>query len=252
MPKFTGAATTLKSGQNAQLDQSTHSLRGAHRDAADGSRYSFSESFSPHRAPRSREVPGFDSLGLQPLPQCHPACGVLVLSVRVALSLVPPPRAPSLRTVSAAGLSDLTRFLLTRCGAEWCCCLVPLPCCCLVPLPLLFLLLQIRLIFPRLIFLRAGSEGSFGESTRTYFRRYFGGPRQYSRRILENPKRVGEIPRRKCQFWLLPLVVFTTTFSFHLSFSAETSGCFRRVRWLQTVPRRYVGRLAKSGEGLAF
>ena len=68
----------------------------------------------------------------------------------------------------------------------------------------------------------------------------------------ENPKRVGEIPRRKCQFWLLPLVVFTTTFSFHLSFSAETSGCFRRVRWLQTVPRRYVGRLAKSDEGLAF
>ena len=66
-----------------------------------------------------------------------------MLSVRAALSLVPPPRAPSLRTVSAAGLSDLTRFLLTRCGAEWCCCLVPLPCCCLVPLPLLFLLLQI-------------------------------------------------------------------------------------------------------------
>ena len=54
------------------------------------------------------------------------------------------------------------------------------------------------------------------------------------------------------QFWLLPLVVFTTTFSFHLSFSAETSGCFRRVMWLRTVPRRYVGRLAKSGEGLAF
>ena len=27
-----------------------------------------------------------------------------------------PPRAPSLRTVSAAGLSDLTRFLITRCG----------------------------------------------------------------------------------------------------------------------------------------
>ena len=184
----------------------------AHRGAADGSGYTFFESFPPYRATRAREVPGFDSLGFQPLPQCHPACGVLVLSVRVALSLVPPPRAPSLRTVSAAGLSDLTRFLLTRCGAEWCCCLVPLPCCCLVPLPLLFLLLQIP----------------------------------------ENPKRVGEIPRRKCQFWLLPLVVFTTTFSFHLSFSAETSGCFRMVRWLQTVPRRYVGRLAKSGEGLAF
>ena len=39
-----------------------------------------------------------------------------MLSVRAALSLVPPPRAPSLRTVSAAGLSDLTRFLITRCG----------------------------------------------------------------------------------------------------------------------------------------
>jgi hypothetical protein len=48
--------------------------------------------------------------------------------------------------------------------------------------------------------LRAGSEGSFGEPTRTYFGRYFGGPRQYSRRILKSVKRVGEIPRRKRQF----------------------------------------------------
>ena len=39
-----------------------------------------------------------------------------MLSVRATLSLVPPPRAPSLRPVSAAGLSDLTRFLITRCG----------------------------------------------------------------------------------------------------------------------------------------
>ena len=36
--------------------------------------------------------------------------------------------------------------------------------------------------FLRLIFLRAGSEGSFRGSTWTYFRRYFGGPRHYSRR----------------------------------------------------------------------
>ena len=144
------------------------------------------------------------------------------------------------------------RKLLTRFGAEWCCCLVPLPCCCLVPLPLLFLLLQIR----------SFSRGSF--SCVQVPRDLSGGlPERISGATLgvldsiaeefyENPKRVGEIPRRKCQFWLLPLVVFTTTFSFHLSFSAEASGCFRRRWWLRTVPRRYVGRLAKSGEGLAF
>eukprot|EP01048_Picozoa_sp_COSAG05_P002308 COSAG05_NODE_92_length_19835_cov_158.918271_4_plen_233_part_00 len=199
--RFAVCGPTTKTGQNAQLDQSTHSLCGAHRDAADGSRYSFSESFFPHRAPRSREVPGFDSLGLQPSPQCHPAFGVLVLSVCAALSLVPPPRAPSLRTVSAAGLSDLTRFLITRCGAEWCCCLVPLPCCCLVPLPLLFQILG----FPFLqhIFSRAASLGSFGGSIRTYFRRYFGGPRQYSRRILRELARylAANVNSGCCRWW---------------------------------------------------
>ena len=88
----------------------------AHRGAADGSGYTFFESFSPYRATRAREVPGFDSLGFQPLPQCHPACGVLVLSVRAAFPLVPPPRAPSPRTVFAADVSGLTRFIITRCG----------------------------------------------------------------------------------------------------------------------------------------
>ena len=47
-----------------------------------------------------------------------------------------------------------------------------------------FVVADLRLIFLRLIFLRAGSEGSFGEPTRTYFGRYFGGPRQYSRRMV--------------------------------------------------------------------
>ena len=35
---------------------------------------------------------------------------------RAALPRVPPPRAPSLRTVFAAGVGDLTLFLLTWCG----------------------------------------------------------------------------------------------------------------------------------------
>ena len=36
------------------------------------------------------------------------------------------------------------------------------------------------------------------------------------------------------------------------SLPATGSGCFRRGRWLWTVPRRYVARVVKSGEWLAF
>ena len=48
-----------------------------------------------------------------------------------------------------------------------------------------FVVADLGFPFLRLIFSRAGSEGSFGGSTRTYFRRYFGGPRHYSRRMVE-------------------------------------------------------------------
>jgi len=51
---------------------------------------------------------------------------------------------------------------------------------------------------------------------------------------------------------LLPPVVLTASFFSYLSLSATGSGCFRRGRWLRTVPRRYVARVVKSGEGLAF
>ena len=142
-PRFAVCATTTRTGQLSTCSRSLMRAGEGQDPRGEVSGHREIRRLRGWRSVQFREVPGFDSLGLQPLPQCHPACGVLVLSVRAALSLVPPPRAPSLRTVSAAGLSDLTRFLLTRCGAEWCCCLVPLPCCCLVPLPLLFLLLQI-------------------------------------------------------------------------------------------------------------
>jgi hypothetical protein len=98
-------------------------------------------------------------------------------------------------------------FLLTRFGAEWCCCLVPLPCCCLVPLPLLLQILGFPLL--RLMFLRAGSEGSFGESTRTYSRHYSPrhySPRHYSRRTVRELVRylAASVNSDCCRRWSSP------------------------------------------------
>ena len=99
-----------------------------------------------------------------------------MLSVHAALSFTLPPRAPSPRTVFAADVSGLTRFIITRCGL-----MVLL----LGAVAMLLLENATALLVEDFIFLRAGSEGSFGGSAWKYFRRYFGGPRQYSRRILE-------------------------------------------------------------------
>ena len=68
-PRLAWWATTLKTGQLAPRSETGGSSRATHRGAADGSGYTFVESFPPHRATRAREVPGFDSLGFQPLPQ---------------------------------------------------------------------------------------------------------------------------------------------------------------------------------------
>ena len=51
---------------------------------------------------------------------------------------------------------------------------------------------------------------------------------------------------------LLPPVVLTAFFFSYLSCSATASGCFRRRRWLRTVPRRHVARVGKARERLSF
>ena len=127
-----------------------------------------------------------------------------MLSVRAALSLVSPPRAPSLRTVSAAGLSDLTRFLITRCG------LMVLQIGVgngqLLENATAPLVADFGFPFLRLMLSRAGSEGSFWGSTRTYFRRYFGGPRHYSRRMVRELVRylAASVNSDCCRRWSSP------------------------------------------------
>ena len=86
------------------------------------------------------------------------------------------PTDSSRHVVVAASQSDFNRLPLAVRIAVWCWCRQ-------IRILLLLLLQILGFSLMRLIFLRAGSKGSFGGPDRTYFGRYLGGPRQYGRRI---------------------------------------------------------------------
>ena len=155
-----------------------------------------------------------------------------MLSVHAALSLTLPPRAPSPRTVSAAGLSDLQCFLLTWCG--------------LMVLWILFFDLVLLLCC-----LRVATTGKSGlPPTRTglrirgrhrttwlaavllwYFFQLLILDLQYADTFRVCGGGVRHSTSPQTSILLLPPVVLTAFFFSYLSCSATASGWFRRERW---------------------
>ena len=92
-----------------------------------------------------------------------------------------------------------------------------------------FVVTDFRFPFLWLIFLPAASEGSFGGSTRTYFRHYFGSPRHYSRRTVENWRDTSP----------------------QTSILAAAAGGFNRLLLLLSFMFRYSKRVFQEGEVVA-
>ena len=176
-----------------------------------------------------------------------------MLSVHAALSLTLPPRAPSPRTVSAAGLSDLQCFLLTWCGLMvlW-----------ILFFDLVLLLCCLRVATtsksglpptPTVLRIRGRHRTAWlARMLLWYYLVLFPIIDTVCRRFSLCGGGVRHSSSPQTSILLLPPVVLTAVFFSNLSCSATASGWFRKGRWLRTVPRRHVARVGKSRERLSF